>query len=67
MSSNDFPVGSPEHRRERIKEIAIQIVTSQAAKGEVNVDDDAELERAMKEAGRTAKEAYDAAIEFTAG
>jgi len=64
MSSNDYAPGTPEHRRERIKEIAIQIVTSQAAKGEVNVDDDAELERAMKEAGRTAREAYDAALEF---
>ena len=53
-----------EERRRRIKAIAVQIVTSQVAKGEVNADDDGELRAAMREAVKLAKEAYDAAVDF---
>ena len=52
-----------DQRKERIKAIAIQIVTSQVAKGEVAETEEA-IEAAMREAVQTAKAAYDAAQEF---
>ncbi len=54
-----------EHRKKRIKAIAVQIVTSQVAKGEVDADDDEAFRAAMKQAVFIARSAYDAAVEFT--
>ena len=56
-----------EVRKKRIKEIAVQIVTSQVAKGEVDGDDVEAVQVAVKEAADTAVAAYDAAEEFLCG
>ena len=58
------PPSPTDERKARIKAIAIQIVTSQAARGEVDVDNEAELRAAMKRAVADARETYDAAVEF---
>lgn len=53
-----------DHRKQRIKQIACEMVASQVKKGEVNPDDDAALRAAVAEAVETARAAYDAAMEY---
>lgn len=55
-----------ERRRQRIIEIATQIVTSQVAKGEIE-DSDEVIKEATLEAVEIAQAAYDAAVEYLCG
>lgn len=56
-----------EQGKRRVVEIAEQIVTSMVLRGEVDPDDDEALRAATREAVKTAKAAYIAALEFMSG
>lgn len=59
-------MGDQENRRKRIAEIATQIIVSEIERGEVEDSDEA-VAKALPEAIRTAKAAYDAAEEYLSG
>jgi hypothetical protein len=56
-----------ERRKKRVTAIALEIVESRVLKGEVNMDDAAAMEAAVKDAVETAAAAYDAAEEYVRG
>lgn len=56
-----------EHERERIAAIAIELVSGQVEKGEVDFQDDEALRRATRIAVRDAALAYRAAMEYLCG
>lgn len=51
----------------KIRAIACRIVEGRVVKGEVDMDDPEALKRAVIEAGRDAKSAYAAALEYLSG
>lgn len=59
--------GYSEHDKDRIKSITAQLVEGRVLKGELNPEDDAALKKAVMEAGHTARQVYNAALEYVAG
>jgi hypothetical protein len=57
---------TPEDRK-RVKAIMVQLLTSQAAKGEYDPDDPEQMKAAAKRAFHDALAAYQAALEFICG
>lgn len=51
----------------RVRRLAIALVESRVAKGEVDADVDSELKEAVKQAGQEALSAYNAALEYMSG
>ncbi|MBF3053034.1 hypothetical protein HKW90_01255 [Pseudomonas aeruginosa] len=53
-----------DHRKNRISQIAAEIVESRVARGEIDPGCHAAMDAACREAVRDAKQLYDAAVEF---
>jgi hypothetical protein len=52
---------------EKIRNITARLVEGQVLKGTLNPEDDEALKKAVKQAGREALQAYNAALEFVSG
>lgn len=59
--------GYTDHDRERIKTLTIQMVESRVMKGEVDAEDPVALKKAVMEAGKMMRSAYNAALEYVSG